>query len=109
MGAAADAAYPHSGESEDVVHFFQPCPRVSNLWDILYVKLVFLVPDLSSDWDMLLLAFLVCSAAVERRVVAHLGVLVGEMWDAGSFLHPPSRADLAVSFKAHFPALKPLF
>ncbi len=109
LGAAADGACPHCGESEDVVHFFQRCPRVANLWDALYVKLVFLVPGLPSDWDLLLLAFLVCLATVERLVVAHLGVLVAEIWYAWSFLHPPSRADLAVSFKAHFPALRPLF
>jgi hypothetical protein len=44
LGSAADGACPHCGESEDVVHFFQRCPRVANLWDALYVKLVFLVP-----------------------------------------------------------------
>jgi hypothetical protein len=109
MGAVADGACAHCGDIEDVVHFFQRCPPAADLWDGLYVKLLSLVPGFSSD--LLMLAFPTCPASVERLEVAHLGVLVAKFGMLGpwSFLRPPSRLDLAVSFKAHFPAFRLLF
>jgi hypothetical protein len=106
IGATADGACAHCGELEDVEHFFQRCQRVAGLWD---VRLLSLVPGFPSDWNLRRLAFPSCPAAVERLVVAHLGVLVTEVWEARSFLRPPSRAELAASFKGHFPALRFLF
>ncbi len=55
------------------------------------------------------LAFPPCPLAVERLVVAHLGVLVAEIWETRYFLWPPSRAELAAAFRGHFPALRCLF
>jgi hypothetical protein len=82
---------------------------VHNLWDGLYVRLLSLVPGFPSDRDLLWLAFPPCPLAVERLVVAHLGVLVAEIWETRSFLRPPSRAELAAAFRGHFPALRCLF
>jgi hypothetical protein len=79
MGAAADGTCAHCWVGEDVAHFFQHCPRLSVHWDSLYVKLLSVVPGFSSDWDLLMLAFPVCPASVERSVVDHLGVLVAKL------------------------------
>jgi hypothetical protein len=64
-------------------HLFKHCPCISDLWDSLYAKMV---PGFPSDWEQLLLAFLACLAPAERLVVAHLGVLVSELWEARSCL-----------------------
>ncbi len=109
IGAAADGACPHCGDPEEVEHFFQCCRQVADLWDGLYVRLLSLVPGFPSDWDLLWLAFPPCPPAVERLVVAHLGVLVAEVWEARSFLRPPSCAELVAAFRGHFPALRCLF
>ena len=89
FGAAADGACPHCGEPEEVEHFFQRCQRVADLWDGLYVRLLSLVPGFPSDRDLLWLAFPPCPLAVERLVVAHLGVLVAEIWETGPSCGPP--------------------
>jgi hypothetical protein len=109
FGAAADGACPHCGEPEEAEHFFQRCQRVADLWDGLYVRLLSLVPGFPSDRNLLWLAFPPCPLTVERLVVAHLGVLVAEIWETRSFLRPPSRAELAAAFRGHFPALRCLF
>jgi hypothetical protein len=97
------------GGLEDVQHFFQRCPLVADLWEGLYFKLVGLMPGLPSDFKLLMLAFPAVPAAVERLMVAHLGVFVAEWWESRSLLRLPSRRDLAAAFRAHFPALRPLF
>jgi hypothetical protein len=90
-------------------HFFQHCPLVSDSWERLYFRLVGLLPGLPSDLELILLAFPVAPVAVERLVVAHLGVFVAEWWESRGLLRPPSRGDLLAAFRAHFPALRPLF
>jgi hypothetical protein len=87
----------------------QRCRRVADLWDGLYVRLLSLVPGFPSDRDLLWLAFPPCPLGTERLVVAHLGVLVAEIWETRSFLRPPSRAELAAAVRGHFPALRCLF
>jgi hypothetical protein len=109
FGAAADGACPHCWEPEEVEHFFQRCQRVADLWDGLYVRLLSLVPGFPSDRDLLWLAFPPCPLGTERLVVAHLGLLVAEIWETRSFLRPPSRAELAAAFRGHFPTLRCLF
>jgi hypothetical protein len=109
IGATADDACAHCGELEVVENFFQSCQRVADLWDGLYVRLLSLVLGFPSDGELLRLAFPSCSSVVERLVVAHLGVLVAEVWEARSFLRPPSCAELAAAFRGHFPALRSLF
>jgi hypothetical protein len=37
------------------------------------------IPGFSSDWDLLMLAYLESLAPVDRLVVAHLAALVAEM------------------------------
>jgi hypothetical protein len=68
----------HCGGLEDVQHFFQRCPLVTDSWESLYFKLVGLLPGLPSDFDLIMLAFPAVPVAVERLVVAHLGVFVAE-------------------------------
>ncbi len=87
-------------------HFLQCCPRISDLWDSLYIKLLAVVPGLPSGWELLMLFFPVCSASVESLVVAHLGVLVAELWETRTFLGPPFRADLVASLRAPFLAIQ---
>jgi hypothetical protein len=83
--------------------------RLADLWDGLYVRLLSLVPGFLSDRDLLWLAFPPCPLGTERLVVAHLGLLVAEIWETRSFLRPPYRAELAAAFRGHFPALRCLF
>jgi hypothetical protein len=109
LGATVDGACPHCGEPEEVEHFFQRCQRVADLWDGLYVRLLALVPGFPSDRDLLWLAFPPCPLGTERLVVAHIGLLVAEIWESRSFLRPPSRAELAAAFRVHFPDLRCLF
>ncbi len=99
----------HCGGLEDMQHFFQRCPLVSDSWERLYFKLVGLLPGLPSDFELIMLAFPVAPVALERLVVAHLGVFVAEWWESRGLLRPPSRGDLLAAFRAHFPALRPLF
>jgi hypothetical protein len=99
----------HCGGLEDMQHFFQRCPLVSDSWERLYFRLVGLLPGLPSDLELIMLAFPVAPVAVERLVVAHLGVFVAERWESHGLLRPPSRGDLLAAFRAHFPALRPLF
>ncbi len=68
----------HCGGLEDVQHFFQHCSLVTDSWESLYFKLVGLLPGLPSDFDLIMLAFPAVPVAVERLVVAHLGVFVAE-------------------------------
>jgi hypothetical protein len=42
-------------------------------------------------------------------VVAHLGVFVAELWESRGLLCLPTRDDLVAVFRAHFPAMRPLF
>jgi hypothetical protein len=107
-GFGLEAGGPCGG-LEDVQHFFQRCPLVAVLWEGLYFKLVGLMPGLPSDLELLMLAFPAIPVTLERLVVAHLGVFVAKWWESRSLLHPPSRRDLAAAFRAHFPALRPLF
>jgi hypothetical protein len=53
-----------------------------------------------------MLFFPVCSASVERLVVAHEGVLVAELWETRTILGPPSRADLVASLRVPFLAMQ---
>jgi hypothetical protein len=75
----------------------------------LYFKLVGLMPCLPSDFELIMLAFPAVPVAVERLVVAHLGVFVAEWWESRGLLRPPSRRDLVAAFRDHFLALRPLF
>jgi hypothetical protein len=43
------------------------------------MRMLSLVPGFSSDWVLLMLAYLESLALVERLVVAHLAALVAEM------------------------------
>jgi hypothetical protein len=47
----------HCGGLEDMQHFFQRCPLVSDSWERLYFKLVGLLPGLPSDFELIMLAF----------------------------------------------------
>jgi hypothetical protein len=82
---------------------------VADSWERLYFKLVGLLPGLPSDFDLIMLAFPAVPVAVERLVVAHLGVFVAEWWESRGLLLPPSSGDLLAAVRAHFPALRPLF
>jgi hypothetical protein len=66
-----------------LLHFFQQCPRIADLWEGLYARRVTLVPGLPSDVELPMLAFPV---AVERVVVAHVAILVAELWESRSCL-----------------------
>ncbi len=79
------------------------------MWEGLYSRLVALVPGLPSDVELLMLAFPAAPVAVERLVVAHVAVLVAELWEARSCIRPVARADLLAAFRANFPALRLLF
>jgi hypothetical protein len=57
LGMVADGSCPHCGALETPRHFFQQCPRIADLWDGLYARLVALVPGLPSDVELLMLAF----------------------------------------------------
>jgi hypothetical protein len=99
----------HCGGLEDMQHFFQRYPLVADSWERLYFKLVGLLPGLPSDFELIMLAFFAALVAVERLVVAHLGVFVAEWWESHGLLRPPSRGDLLAAFRVLFPALRPLF
>jgi hypothetical protein len=106
----ADGSCPHCGALETPRHFFQQqCPRIADLCEGLYARLVTLVPGLPSDVELLMLAFPAAPEAVERMVVAHVAVLVAELWGARSCLGPVSRGDLAVAFRVSFLAVRLLF
>jgi hypothetical protein len=109
LGMVADGSCPHCGALESPAHFFQQCPPIADLWEGLYARLVTLVPGLPSDVELLMLAFPASPVAVERVVVAHVDVLVAELWESRSCLRPSSRGALAASLRVHFPALRPLF
>jgi hypothetical protein len=109
LGMVADGSCPHCGALETPQHFFQQCPRIADLWDGLYARLVALVPGLPSDVELLMLAFPAAPMAVERMVVAHVAVLVAELWEARSCLGLVSRGDLAAAFRVSFPAVRLLF
>jgi hypothetical protein len=109
VGMVADGNCPHCGAPESPAHFFQQCPRIADLSDGLYARLVSLVPGLPADVELLMLAFPASPALVERMVVAHVAVLVAELWETRSCLRPPSRGDLAASLRVHFQALRTLF
>jgi hypothetical protein len=40
LEAVADGACARCGGCEDVPHFLQCCPRISDLWDSLYITLL---------------------------------------------------------------------
>ncbi len=40
LGAVADEVCARYGGCEDMSHFLQCCPRISDLWDSLYIKLL---------------------------------------------------------------------
>ncbi len=109
IGVVAEGSCPHCVDLESTRHFFQICPRIADLWDSLYVRLVTMVPGLSSDLELLMLAFPASVASVERVVVLHVATLVLEVWETRSCLWPPSRGDLVTSLRVHFPALRPFF
>jgi hypothetical protein len=109
LGIVADGSCPHCGVLETPRHFFQQCPCIADLWEGLYARLVALVPGLPSDVELLMLAFPAAPVAVERMVVAHVAVLVAELWEARSCLRPVSRGDLVVALRVNFPAVRPLF
>ncbi len=46
---------------------------------------------------------------MERIVVAHMAVLVVELWETRSCFRPPSRDDLIASLRVNFPALRSVF
>ncbi len=86
LGAVVDGPCANCGGCEDVPHFLQCCSCVSDLWDSLCVKLLAVVPGFPSDLDLLMLAFPVCPAPVEKLAVAHLGFLVAELWESSALL-----------------------
>jgi hypothetical protein len=104
IGVMAEGSCPHCGALETTHHFFQLCPRIADLWDGLYARLVTMVTGLPSD-----MAFPVSMVSVERCVVAHVASLVLEFWETRSCLRPPSCGDLVAFLRVHFPALRPLF
>ncbi len=53
----------HCGGLEDMQHFFQRFPLVSDSWERLYFRLVSLQPGLPSDLELIMLAFPVATGA----------------------------------------------
>jgi hypothetical protein len=107
MGAAGDGVCPHCGEPEDIVHFFQRCVRVSDLGDGLYYRVATEV--LCQIGSFLMLNFSATSSQEEHLLVAHLGTLVSEVWEARHSLRLPSRQELVLALRCHFPGLRYIF
>jgi hypothetical protein len=86
MGVAGDGVCLYCGEPEDIVHFFQRCGRVSNLWDGLYSGIATEVTALASEWKLLMLDFSATSGQQEQLLVTHLGTFVSEVSEARNSL-----------------------
>jgi hypothetical protein len=52
---------------------------ISCSWESFFVRMLSVVTGFSSDWDLLMLAYLESLAPVERLVVAHLAALLAEL------------------------------